>query len=168
MYDEETYPVLMCQDCLYFNIRADQEGVESKCKRLDHKKVKYAIPFFASYTCGEHHLPCRDFVPKYPEYADFKEWTNFEDWWKLFVKFGNGRIYERDDNTMAFTVNGNTDVNYRVPTKKFLDGTMIVDGVLQAVEKTYYKRDKVDLGVQLYKLVHEKINGVRIEDGTEL
>ncbi len=69
---------------------------------------------------------------------------------------------------MAFTVNGNTDVNYQVPTKKFLDGTMIVDGVLQAVEKTYYKRDKVDLGVQLYKLVHEKINGVRIEDGTEL
>lgn len=57
---------------------------------------------------------------------------------------------------------GDTSVRYHVPLRKFIDGTMIVDGVLQAVEKTYYKRDKVEYGVQLYKIIHEKIDGVLI------
>ena len=74
MYTIEDCPHFMCQDCKYFKINADIE--ESLCKRIDHKKVRFHKNPFSSYHCGEHHIICRDFEPKHPEYADFKKIIN--------------------------------------------------------------------------------------------
>ena len=42
-----------CGECKYFNVKASLPGVESTCKRLDHKMVKFAGPWFKSYDCGQ-------------------------------------------------------------------------------------------------------------------
>lgn len=160
MYTVDTCPHVMCQHCLYYNIRADLESEQSTCKRIDHKRVKFADPWFASYTCGQYHLPCCDFTPKHPEYADFKGWTGFTDFWPVFVKAW--LPYENENITLPFILNGNKEVRYYVPLRRFLYGTMISGGILHAVEKTYYKRGKVEHGVQLYDLIHEQIGGVKI------
>lgn len=162
MYTVDTCPHVGCGDCAYFKVNADLDGVESTCKRIDHKKVKFAIPWFKCYDCGMNslHIPCGDFIPAHPEYADFREWTNFSDFWKVYVE--TWLPYKNENITLPFTINGDTSVRYHVPLSKFIDGTMIVDGVLQAVEKTYCKRDKVECGVQLYKIIHKKIDGVLI------
>lgn len=158
MYTVDTCPHVGCKDCAYFKVNADLNGIESICKRIDHKKVKFAIPRFKSYDCGCFHIPCGDFIPKHPEHADFKDWTNFNDFWKVYVEtwlpYGNENI------TVAFTINGDTSVRYHVPLSKFIDGTMIIDGVLQAIEKTYYAHH--------YNIVHEKIDGVVINVGEKV
>ena len=161
MYTIDSCPHFGCGDCLYFKVNADMDNVESLCKRIDHKNIKFAVPFFKAYDCGQmYHIPCGDFIPKHLDYADAKEWTNFNDFWAVYVEawlpYGNENI------TVPFTINGDTSVRYHVPLKKFIDGTMIIDDVLQAVEKEYVKRAKIEYGIQLYEIVHEKISGVKI------
>lgn len=161
MYTIDNCPHFGCGDCLYFDVNAERDNVVSICKRIDHKNVKFAEPYFKSYDCGQHyHIPCGDFIPKHLDYADAKEWTNFNDFWNAYVKAW--LPYENENITIPFTINDNTDVRYHVPLKRFIDGTMIMDGFLQATEKTYMKRTVIDLGVQLYTVVHEEINGVKI------
>lgn len=157
MYTIDTCPHCYCGDCAYFKGNAHMAGVESTCKRIDHKTVKFAVPWFKSYDCGQRdHIPCGDFVPAHPEYADFKEWTNFSDFWQIYVKAW--LPYENEDITVPFTIYGDTSVRYHVPLVKYIDGTMIVDGVLQATEKEYYKRIKDNSFP--FKLIHETIDGV--------
>lgn len=160
MYTVDTCPHVTCKDCLFYNIKADLESEKSICKRIDHKMVKFADPWFACYTCGQYHIPCCDFIPKHPEYEDFKEWTGFADFWPVFVKAW--LPYEDENITVPFILNGNKEIRYHVPLCRFIDGTMLRGGILHAIEKTYYKRGAVEHGVQLYDLIHEKINGVKI------
>ena len=141
-------------------------NVKSICKRIDHKQVKFAKPCFQSYDCGYFHIPCGDFIPKNPTYPDFKEWTNFSDFWKVYKEAW--LPYANENITLPFIINGDTSVRYYVPLKNFIDGTMIVDGILQAIEKSYYKKGKIEYGVQLYNLIHEKIDGVRINTQEEI
>jgi len=55
-----------------------------------------------------------------------------------------------------------------VPFDLFFDGGMIENGILKATIRRTQKKDKVDLGVQLYKLVREPIGGVVIATGEVL
>ena len=61
-----------------------------------------------------------------------------------------------------YNINDNHDVMYRTTLNTFLYGPIVKDGVLQAVEKCYSKRDKIDRGVQLYKIIREQVDGVQL------
>lgn len=150
-----------CGNCKYFNVKADLEGVESTCKRIDHKKVKFYKPWFKSYDCNQHNgIICSDFIPADWCVSAVKEWRGFEEYWENYVEQW---LPYRDTNTfVSFFVNGDTETAYRVRLMDFVNGTMIEKGILKAFEKMYYKRDRNPNGFG-YKLVHEPINGIAIE-----
>ena len=103
---------------------------------------------------------CADFIPAHPEYADFKEWTCFEDYWEVYVKAW--LPYEDTGTYLSFTLGSNTSVRYEVPLMLFINGEMIQDGILKATKRKYYARcirSKNPLGL---KLITEQIDGVDI------
>jgi hypothetical protein len=102
-------------------------------------------------------MPCRDFEPKFPQYADFKDWTNFDDFWKVYKKAW--LPYENENILLGFVIGNDFSTVYRIRLQDFLDGTMTENNKLKSVEKIFYKRDKISRGVQLYKIVHEKTPG---------
>lgn len=161
MYTVDTCPHVGCGYCKYFEPLADRSKNKSECKRIDHKKVQFKRPIFTPSDYGYWHIPCADFVPKYPEYADYKEWTTFEDFWPVYVK--SWLPYEDENILQYFALNGNQDILYGVPLRDFIDGTMISDGVLHAVEKMYYKGYTRSHNINLPILHHDKINGVVID-----
>lgn len=144
MYTVDTCPHLGCKDCLY-------NGVN--CKRIGGVNVEFARPWFASQPSG-FHVPCNSFEPKHPEYADLKEWTNYDDFFKVYEE-----AWLVNKREFPFTINGDKSVRYYVPFEKFIDGSMIVDGKLMATYKQYYKQTREGFG---YKLVTEEINGVEL------
>ena len=163
MYDIEDCPHFMCQDCKYFKVNADKE--ESLCKRIDHKKVRFHKSPFSSYHCGEHHIICRDFEPKRPEYADFKTWEGVDDYWNTYIKsWHNGKT----PREICFHVGGDYSIDYYVPFGLFFCGGMIENGILKANRRWTTVRDKVSHGVQLYMNKKEEIRGVNIETGEVL
>lgn len=156
MYTVDTCPHYGCGDCKYFRIDADRN--ESLCKRIDHKKVKFAIPWFKSYDCGQNfHIPCNDFEPKYMHYADAKSWDGFDNFWETYVKAW--LPYQDENKLIWFCINNDTNIEYGLPMKVFIQGNMISDNTLLATKKRYYKRTKEGFG---YKLITEDINGVEI------
>lgn len=157
-YTIDNCPHLGCQDCKYFRVNADRE--ESICKRIDHKSIKFAKPWFKSYDCGASHIICRDFEPKHPEYTDFESWKGFDDYWKVFKEawLPNSKAIIR--TSVAFTLHDDTSIRYYVLLTDFINGTFIKDGKLLAFEKKYYKQSrKSPIG---YELITEKIDGVEI------
>ena len=131
MYTVDTCPHYGCKDCKFFRVDADRN--ESLCKRIDHKTIKFAVPWFKSYDCGQYfHLPCADFIPKHIEYADAKEWTNFEDFWDVYVKAW--LPYQNEDILVWFCLNDDNSVRYGVPLDRFKDNTMIKDNILMAIK----------------------------------
>lgn len=155
-YTVLTVPNINCGHCKYFG---------NDCKRVDHDRVKFYKPSFASYNDGEHHFPCHDFEPRNPKWADYKDWEGIDDAWPVYLKaWRNGK----EPKATMFHVHDNYDVAYVVPFELFFYGGMIEDGVLKANEKKFYERGDIRLGVQLYRLVEEKINGVMLRDGEEI
>ena len=148
-----------CGNCKYFNVKADLDGVESICKRIDHKKVKFAVPWFKSYDCHQSSgIVCSDFKPaSWCKYA-CKIWRGFEHYWKGYVD--QWLPYKDIETTVGFTLNGNTEVRYKVKLMDFVNGTMFDGNKLKAIEKEYYNIDRKD--VLGYRLVREKIDGVNI------
>lgn len=140
---------ITCIDCQYYNANADLDRVESTCKRLDHKRIKFYKPWFMSYHCGEQNTKiCRDFIPN-GVYKYLKEhWTDFNDW--------IGEISERE--TVALVLDDDFSVMYCVRYKDFAESTFLdEDGNLEWVEKVSCKRRKVSEKNPIgYELVHEK------------
>lgn len=133
------------------------------CRRIDHNKVKMHKSPFASYHGGENHIPCRDFELAFPEYADFRDkWNGIEDIWPVFVDAWLGG---KEPEYLLFHLGDDFNTDYRVPFDLFFNGGMIEDGILKATERWTTVRDKILLGVQLYKLKKEEIGGVVIETG---
>lgn len=136
------------------------------CRRVDHKTVKMHKSPFSSYHGGESHIPCKDFNLGYPEYADFKgKWQGIEDIWPVYVDAWLG---SREPETLTFHLGDDFNTDYKVPFRLFFEGGMIEDGILKATVKQTTVRDRVDLGVQLYKLKQEPIGGVVIGTGEVL
>lgn len=153
-YTVFTVPHLYCGDCKY-NGR--------NCKRVDHDGVKFHKSPFQSYHGGEHHIPCRDFEPRFPHYAMYRDlWQGFNDCWPVYVDAWLGC---REPKELTFHLGDDFDTDYAVPFNLFFYGGMIKDGVLMATEKRTTVRDKVDLGVQLYKIKRTPIGGVVIKTG---
>lgn len=131
----DAWPCLRCGDCVFFNVRADMDGVESQCKRLDHKKYRFAVPWFKSYDCGQFTgTVCRDFVPDRvlcPYLAS--HWTGFDAYY--------GAI--SPDDMIALAIDGDQSVRYNVRRIDFVDNTFLDEhGALKWIKKCYYKRSR--------------------------
>ena len=152
-YTIDTIPKINCGHCKYFG---------KECKRIDHDKVKFYKPSFASYHDGEHHFPCYDFEPRNLNWADYKDWTGMDEAWPLYLDAWRDGI---QPIATMFHVNDNFDVAYMVDFKLFFYGGMIDNGVLKADSKKFYKKCKGGFG---YQLVQQEINGVLIDSGEEI
>lgn len=146
-----------CGSCKFFNVNADR--TESFCKRVDHKTVKFAEPYFKCYDCGQFdHLICADFLPADWHVNAVKEWTNFDEYWENYVT--QWLPYSNTDTYISFTLNGDTSVRYRVKLLDFVYGNMYSDGWLNAYEKVYYKQSRSS--PTGYDLIVEPIDKVEI------
>ena len=103
-------------------------------------------------------------LPKYPDYADFKDWTNFEDYWKIYKEaWLTDSVKNRG---VAFTVDGENNKMFFVPLETWLYGEVIKDGILQANTVCYFVRKKIN-NTMLYSPVYEAINGVCVDNKGE-
>lgn len=130
---QEEWPCLQHRHCKYFKVNADRE--ESTCKRIDHKHIKFAKPYFKSYDCGQFQAGvCKDFTPAKVWKWLYKNWTSYEDYFgKDFVPKG----------TIALCVNDDSSTRYHVKFYDFVNNCfMDKDGNPNWVYKQYYKRTK--------------------------
>jgi hypothetical protein len=93
------------------------------------------------------------------KYAN-EHWTCFEDYWKYYVE--QWLPYQNTNKNIYFTLHDDTSIRYGVPLMDFVNGTMIENGLLKAIEKVYYKQTRTGFG---YRLVREPIEGVIIHSG---
>lgn len=130
-----------CGDCKYFNVRADMDGVQSTCKRINHKTIQFYRPWFKSYDCGQHSgTVCCEFEPSERNVYAKEHWDGFENYWNSYKKYWNTRT---DSDGCSFFLDGNTDVGYRVKLTDFVFGTMYnEDGTLKAYERFYQKQSR--------------------------
>lgn len=146
MIDKDECCRIDCGHCIHFKVNADQANVESTCKRLDHKHLKFAKPWFKSYDCGQFcGCPCRDFAPK-PLYKWlYEHWEGFDDFY---------RDEDLTKKTVSLVIDGDFSVRYHVKALDFINNTFLnEDGSLNWFEKIYYKQTRASFG---YKLIHEK------------
>ena len=138
-----------CGQCVYFRVKAALPQEAGTCKRLDHKHLRFALPWFRSYDCGQSWGGiCREFEPDAELHPDLAaHWEGYD------ARFPDGQ-----EGLMGIVVDGVTSVRYMVEKEKFADGSFVLpDGSLDYVEKMYYKRCKPDEAHPLgYVLVHER------------
>lgn len=146
-----------CGDCIHWKLGVG--GKHCPCKRLDHDKIKFAVPWFKSYDANQHNGPiCSDFYPKPHLKWAVDHWPGFQAYWEQYVK--EWLPYGNTNSLISFCLNGDTSIRYRVPLMNFVNGTMIDGNTLKAVERLYYKRtNRSPFG---YELIHEPIDGVQI------
>lgn len=145
---------IMCMHCIYDN----PDPRKCSCKRVDHKVLQFAKPWFKSYDCGSNHVICRDFKPKPECIYISRNWTTFDDYWKDYVR--NWLPYSNTETTIGLVINGDLSVRYYVKLMDFVNGTMFTeDGKLKTVSKHYYKRTKDGFG---YKLVKEQVGYIKL------
>ena len=118
-----------CGECKHFKVNADMDGVESTCKRLDHKHLRFAKKIFKCYDCGCHETnTCADFEPHKGSL-----WL-YENWEKVKAQI----IPYTDSQTILLNVDGNTDVRYAIKATEFYDNTFRnEDGSLRWLYKYY-------------------------------
>lgn len=152
---------LRCSECKFYRVDADRN--ESLCKRIDHKRVKFAVPWFKSYDC-DHGCICSDFEPVEYYPAMYKNWHDiggFINWWPLFVD--QWLPYKNTEVLTYFTINDDTSIRYGVKLMDFVNGTMFKNGKLMAVEKMYVKHHKRSPKHPTgYEIVKEVIDGVDV------
>lgn len=145
----ENWCCLTCGQCKYFQVDADLENKKSICKRIDHKHIKFAKPWFKSYDCGQTWgTPCRDFQP-----ADWCIWLK-----KHWVSYDDYCQDREPKGTVCFCVDNDFSVRYAVKTEDFVDGKMFDEnGNLKWIGKMYYaqRRDKKKFPTG-YELVYEE------------
>lgn len=129
---EENWSRLQCGQCRWFRINADTS--ESTCKRLDHKHLKLAEPWFKAYDCGKTFgTVCRDFEPAARCKWLSKHWNGFDDYYQG----------EKFSGTMGLVIDGDNSVRYLIKRQDFVDGTFLDDsGELKWIEKIYYKQSR--------------------------
>lgn len=139
----DAFPALGCGLCKFFKVNADRE--ESLCKRLDHKQIRFYHPWFKSYDCGQFSQNlCADFKPNFSAVPALEKiWCGVD----AYV----GNIPEA--GTTALYLGGDTNVQYKVRTKDFYDGSFMNGDSIRCVEKSYYKIDRKS--TTGYRLVRE-------------
>lgn len=146
---------LECRECKHFNAKADMNGVESTCKRLDHKHLRFAKKIFQSYDCGCHDThTCSDFEPdekKVPWL--YNHWNEVKE---QIIPYG-------EFETIELNVDGNTDVRYVIWANDFYNNTFInKDGSLKWVYKYYQVPSRSS--VTHYDIVYETADGITVRN----
>ena len=147
-----------CGDCKHY-----KHPYDGGCqKRIDHKRVKFAKPWFKSYDGNQHSgNPCSDFVPSALHVCGLRRWTTFDDYWLLYVR--DWLPYSNTDVLTYFTIGDDTSIRYGVRLLDFVYGNMFDGAILKAVEKMYYKRrNRTKENSFGYELIREKIDGVEV------
>ena len=139
IYDEWCH--LGCGDCEYCNSKADMDGVESQCKRIDHKHLQFAVPWFKSYDCGQlSGITCADFKPLEIRKWLYEHWVSIDDYMRAYEEI-EGKPYVR--GYLGLCIDKDTSVRYYVNYKDFFYNKFLnEDGSLKWVKKCYYKRSK--------------------------
>ena len=142
-YEPEHY---RCSNCKYY---------QSGCKRVDNKTISFAVPWFVNVQpdCG---TVCCDFELKDYMIHAKQNWIDFDTYFKEYVE--NWLPYGNTNKLIYFCLNGDTSIRYGVKLLDYVYGNMYLsNGVLNAVEKMYYKQVRSGFG---YELVREPIEGV--------
>ena len=126
-----------CGSCKPFNCRAELEGVESTCRRLDHKHLRFAVPWFKSYDFGQQSaIMCADFEPS----ENFKY---LDEHWTSPIDYAANGDENRIRGKVYLCIDGDQSVRYAVSMHDFWFNTFRNDdGSLKWVEKMYYKRSR--------------------------
>lgn len=153
--DIDDCPNFMCIHCSKWCVNADRKN--GSCPKLDHKKVKFYKPYFKCYDCGMHHIICSQFTPRNPDHPDFQNWTNFDEYWKVYEQAWLTSTTKT--RGVPFVLDDNYDIMYFVPLETWLYGEIVQNGVLMATTRAYHKQ-KITDGWTHYPMVYEEINGV--------
>lgn len=140
---------LQCGECQHFQVDADRRETTT-CKRLDHKKYKFAVPWFKSYDCGQYSQTiCSDFIPVKWSVWLYSHWTNIEDWIAGYEKEEHKSFF--DKQYVALCIDGDTSVRYYVNKKDYFYNCFIDErGELKWIKRCYYKQSrKSPIGYQL-------------------
>lgn len=148
MYTIDTVPHLGCKDCLFSG---------KSCKRIGGTPLDFSRPYFSCERGATgFHYPCRDFQPKHPTWGSLKDYTTFDDFWNLYKQTW---LTDFDRRWCVFIIGNNRRTRYYVPHGRFMNGTMIENGILMATRKGYFKETKTG-----YTYKTEEIKGVKIND----
>lgn len=123
------WETLRCNECRYHTVNADQDGCESKCKRLDHKHIQFYYSWFKTYDCNGN--VCSDFEPK--ENCKFlhRHWNPI-----LNVPPKENKLY-------CFFLDGNRKVAYYVRALDFFYNNFLDhSGKLRWIAKLYPQKTK--------------------------
>ena len=125
----EQWNYIKCEECIYYNSIADLDGVESSCKRLDHKHIRFYTPWFKSYDCNG--CICSEFKPQ-----KWIKWL-YNHWKPEF------NVAPSKNKTITLVLDKNRDIGYVVRYIDFFNGDFLnEDGTLKWVYKWYYVRTK--------------------------
>ena len=147
----EAWPRIECGECKWFNVKADMDGVESTCKRLDHKHLRFAKKIFKCYDCGQWQPnTCADFEPKAGVVWLKKHWNEIKT-----------QIIPYSEKDVIFlNVDGDTQTRWAVKAREFYDNTFInADGSLRWIYKYYPKQSRSS--VTGYKYIYELPDGTK-------
>lgn len=138
----EEWCCLQCGECKHFQVDADRR-TETTCKRIDHKQIKFAVPWFKSYDCGQFAQGgvCSDFEP-----ADYcvwlkNHWTNMAEYIEAYEEEEKKSFF--DNKFIALCINDDTKVRYYVSKKDYFYNDFInADGSLKWVKRCYVKQSR--------------------------
>lgn len=146
-----------CGECKWFTSSADidYKGAESRCKRLDHKHLRFAKKIFSGYDCGYWDTnTCSDFEPHKGAL-----WL-YENWDKVKAQI----IPYSDRQVILLNVDGNTDVRYAIKATEFYNNTFRnEDGSLRWLYKYYTvprKRTGRNANGLTYGILYETPDGL--------
>lgn len=128
MYPDGEVDNLHCGSCRHFSYTSPCQ------KRIDHKTVKFAVPWFKTYDCNQFSgVVCSDFEPSRSFVFLDKTWRGFDYYWPRFVEQWGAPKY------IPFVLDGNTKIRYHVKTEHFVFGDkLFVNGKLNAYERQFY------------------------------
>lgn len=122
---------LRCKDCKFYKVDADRN--ESICKRIDHKHIQFAVPWFKSYDCDSGGI-CSDFEPSETKVWLYNHWKGYDFLYPCPPK---------ETSTTALCLDRDQSVRYHVLTRDFQNNTFLDEqGNLKWVEKLYYKQSR--------------------------
>lgn len=152
--NNENWLRLECGQCKYFKVNADMDNVESTCKRLDHKHLRFAKKLFKSYDCGQWQTnTCSDFEPN-PGVV----WLN-QHWNEIKTQI----IPYKENEVIFLNIDGNTDERYAIKATEFYNNTFHnKDGSLRWLYKYYCKKSRNK--VTGYKIVYELPDGSILDE----
>lgn len=126
-----------CGDCEFFRVNADRE--ESRCKRIDHKRIRFYVPWFKSYDCGQRSaVMCADFKPaKWHKYL-YEHWTDPVD----YAAMGDINRIKDSKKWVSLRI-ANDPWVYRISAWDFWNNTFLEeDGSLKWASRWKYIRTR--------------------------